>query len=78
MKTIAQFFPAMHSQLTTMQRDIEGNPTDWHQALQAAINQGAFLKLEFGLGLAGVVDCRILLVSQQGEATTVSTTGDRA
>lgn len=73
--TITQFFPIMRSQLMAVQLDVENNPPDWHKALQAAINQGAFLKLEFGLGLAGMVDCRLLLISQKGETNTIQQRG---
>lgn len=69
--TITQFFPAIRSQLTALQLEIETNPPTWHAALQKAINQGAFIKLEFGFGLAGPVDARLILVSLNGDEATI-------
>jgi hypothetical protein len=73
--TIAQFFPIMRSQLTAMQLDVEHNPQEWHQALRDAIDQGAFIKIEFALVAGGKVDSRLLLVSPKGEAAEICMVG---
>ena len=73
--TIAQFFPIMRSQLTAMQLDVEHNPQAWHQALRDAIDQGAFIKIEFALVAGGKVDSRLLLVSPKGEAAEICMVG---
>ncbi len=69
--TITQFFPALLHQLAVMRLAIEGNPTAWHEALQRAVEEGAFLKLEFGFGLAGPVDAKLKVVSLQGVEATI-------
>lgn len=73
--TIAQLFPVARSRLTQIELDIAAQPESWHQLLQKAINAGAFLKLELGFGIGGLVDVQLLLVSKKGEATPVSIAG---
>ena len=75
-QTLTQFFPAMRTQLTEMQLDVENNPPDWHKSLQAAIDQGAFLKIEFCLVAGGRIDARLVLVSQKGEVAEISSVAD--
>lgn len=70
--TIQQFFPALIGQIAAVKVDIEGNPPDWHRSLQRAIDSGSFLRFEFGFGAGGLVDSRIELVSQVGQATPIS------
>lgn len=74
-QTLTQFFPIMRDQLTAMQLEVSGDPADWHKALQKAIDQGAFLKLEFALVAGGRVDAKLLLVSQRGEVAEITSTG---
>ena len=74
-QTLTQFFPIMRDQLTAMQLEVERNPADWHRSLQQAIDQGAFLRLEFGLVAGGRVDAKLLLVSQRGEVAELTGTG---
>ena len=66
----------MRTQLTAMQLDAEHNPPDWHKSLQAAIDQGAFLKIEFCLVAGGRIDARLVLVSQKGELAEISSVSD--
>lgn len=75
-QTLTQFFPAMRSQLTAMQLDVERNPQDWHKSLQAVIDQGAFLKIELCLVAGGRIDARLAVVSQKGEIVDLFTAGD--
>lgn len=60
--TISEFFPALIAQMASMRAEIERNPRDWHLSLQDVIDQGAFLRLEFGFGAGGVVDARLEVV----------------
>jgi hypothetical protein len=71
-QTTSQFFPIMRSLLQAMQLDVESKPDHWHKALQDVINQGAFLKMECGISLAGVIDCRLVLVSNRGDVVPLS------
>lgn len=73
--TISQLFPVVRARLTQIQLDVEALPDRWHEQLQTAIDNGAFLKIELGYGLAGVVDCHLMLVSKKGEVTPVSIAG---
>lgn len=65
--TITSTWPIARMQLQAMQLELESRPDGWHQSLQKTIDQGAFIKLEFGIGSAGLIDGRALLVSRTGQ-----------
>lgn len=73
--TIASLFPVVRARLTQIQLDVESQPQSWHDLLQKAIDNGAFLKIELGYGLGGLVECELNLVGKKGEICRVSIAG---
>lgn len=66
--TLEQLFDATRNYVETLENGIGKNPARWQQMLQKAVDQGCFLKIEFGIGGGGFVDAKLLLVSPNGEA----------
>jgi len=59
-------FPGVIRQLAAWQNDLSENPADWHAALQRAIDDGSFIRLQIGFGAGGLVTASLTLLAKDG------------